>query len=39
MADLIVDGSIKDIVDDLFQDQYRGSLLIPDAYEAEEFFP
>lgn len=39
MADLIVDGSIKDIVDDLFQDQYRGSLVIPDAYEAEEFFP
>ena len=39
MADLIVNGSIKDIVDDLFQDQYRGSLLIPDAYEAEEFFP
>jgi PAS domain S-box-containing protein len=39
MADLIVDGSIKEIVDDLYQNQYRGSLVVPDAYEAEGFFP
>lgn len=39
LADRIVDGSIVDIVEDFFQDQYRSSLLIPDAYEAEEFFP
>jgi two-component system, NtrC family, sensor kinase len=39
MVDLIVDGTITGLVEDLFQDQYRSSLVIPDAYEAEEFFP
>ncbi|WP_210545528.1 PAS domain-containing protein [Rhodoferax sp. PAMC 29310] len=39
LADRIVDGSIVDIVEDFFQDQYRSSLVIPDAYEAEELFP
>lgn len=39
MADLIVDGSIKELIDDLYQNRYRSSLAIPDAYEAEGFFP
>jgi signal transduction histidine kinase len=39
MADLIVDGSMKAIIDDLYQNNYRSSLVIPDAYEAEGFFP
>ena len=39
MADLVVDGSIKDIIDDLYQNTYRNSLSVPDAYEAEGFFP
>jgi two-component system NtrC family sensor kinase len=39
MADLIVDGAMKEIIDDFYQNTYRSSLLIPDAYEAESFFP
>lgn len=39
MADLIVDGAIKEIIDDLYQNKYRSSLTVPDAYEAEGFFP
>lgn len=39
MADLIVDGAIKEIVDDLYQNTYRSSLTVADAYEAEAFFP
>ena len=39
MADLIVDGAMRDIISDLYQNRYRGSLVIPDAYEAESFFP
>ncbi len=39
MADLIVDGAIKEIIDDLYQSSYRSSLSVPDAYEAEGFFP
>ena len=39
MADLIVDGAMKEIIDDLYQNKYRASLLIADAYEAEGFFP
>lgn len=39
MADLVVDGSMKEIIDDLYQNTYRGSLVLPDAYEAEGFFP
>lgn len=38
MADLIVDGIMKEIADDLYQSEYRGSLLVPDAYESEGFF-
>lgn len=39
MADLIVNGAMIDIISDLYQNTYRSSLIIPDAYEAEEFFP
>jgi two-component system, NtrC family, sensor kinase len=39
MADLIVDGAMADIISDLYQNAYRGSLTIPEAYEAEGFFP
>ncbi|WP_342620478.1 ATP-binding protein [Rhodoferax sp. GW822-FHT02A01] len=39
MADLIVDGSMESIVADLYENRYRNSLVIPDAYEAEGFFP
>ncbi len=39
MADLIVDGAMEDILSDFYQNRYRGSLVIPDAYEAEGFFP
>lgn len=38
MADLIVDGKMKEVADDLYQSEYRGSLLVPDAYESEGFF-
>jgi two-component system, NtrC family, sensor kinase len=38
MADLIVDGAMADIISDLYQNAYRGSLTIPEAYEAEGFF-
>ncbi|MBC7917254.1 MAG: PAS domain-containing protein [Rhodoferax sp.] len=39
MADLIIDGAMVSIISDLYQNNYRGSLAIPDAYEAEGFFP
>jgi two-component system NtrC family sensor kinase len=39
MADLIVDGAMQDIIDDLYQNNYRSSMVIPDAYESEGFFP
>jgi signal transduction histidine kinase len=39
MADLIVDGAMTEIIDDFYQNKYRASLLIADAYEAEGFFP
>ena len=38
MADLIVDGAMIDIISDLYQNAYRNSLIIPEAYEAEGFF-
>lgn len=37
LADLIVDGKIQSMVDDLYQSQYRSSLKIPGAFEGEEF--
>lgn len=39
MADLIVDGAMEEILNDLYQNRYRRSLVIPDAYEAEGHFP
>ena len=39
MADLIVDGAMEDILEDLYQNRYRRSLTVPDAYEAEGHFP
>ncbi len=39
MADLIVDGAMTEIIEDLYQNRYRSSLVVPDAYEAEGFFP
>jgi two-component system NtrC family sensor kinase len=39
MADLIVDGAMDNILADFYQNGYRRSLAIPDAYEAEGFFP
>jgi two-component system, NtrC family, sensor kinase len=39
MADLIVDGGMKGLIDDLYQNKYRSSLVVPEAYEAEGFFP
>jgi len=39
MADLIVDGAMAEIIEDLYQNRYRSSLVVPDAYEAEDFFP
>lgn len=39
MADLIVEGAMESIMEDLYQNRYRRSLNIPDAYEAEDFFP
>jgi two-component system NtrC family sensor kinase len=39
MADLIIDGAMIDIISDLYQNTYRSSLTIPEAYEAEGFFP
>jgi len=39
MADLIVDGSIEAQIDIYYHDIYRRSRTIPDAFEAEAFFP
>lgn len=39
MADLIVSGSLEAMVDTYYQDKFKRSSLIPDAFEAEDFFP
>lgn len=39
MADLIVDGSLSVHFSTYYQDNHRRSETIPDAYEAEDFFP
>jgi len=39
MADLIVDGSIEDRIDTYYHDIHRRSRTVPDAFEAESFFP
>ncbi len=38
MADLIVDGAMENILSDFYQNRFRRSSVIPDAYEAEGFF-
>lgn len=39
MADLIVSASLEEMVDTYYQDKFKRSGLIPDAFEAEDFFP
>lgn len=39
MADLVVDGVLEDGVDRYYHGKFSKSALIPDAYEAEDFFP
>lgn len=39
MADLIVSGRIEEMVDTYYQDKFKRSGLIPEAFEAEDFFP
>lgn len=39
MADLVVDGVLEEGVDRYYHGKFSRSLLIPDAYEAEDFFP
>ena len=39
MADLIVDGAMEDLVTNYYAGKFRRSPLIPNAYEAEDFFP
>lgn len=39
MVDLIVDGRMQALADDLYQNKYRASLLVPGAFESEAFFP
>lgn len=39
MADLIVDGSLSENMEQHYHNKYSRSLIIPDAYEAESFFP
>jgi signal transduction histidine kinase len=38
MADLIVDSAMEAIISDFYQNRFRSSSTIPDAYEAEGFF-
>lgn len=39
LADLIIDGGHDADIQHYYQDKFRQSELIPDAYEAEDFFP
>ena len=39
MADLIVSGCMEEMVDTYYQDISKRSSLIPEAFEAEDFFP
>jgi signal transduction histidine kinase len=39
MADLIVSASLDAMVDTYYPDKFKRSSLIPDAFEAEDFFP
>ncbi len=39
LANLILDGSLDENLERLYRNKYRRSTIIPDAYEAEGFFP
>jgi len=39
MADLIVDGSLEERIDSYYHNIFRRSPTVPDAFEAESFFP
>lgn len=39
MADLVVSGELEAGIETYYADKYRRSLVIPGAYEAEDFFP
>ena len=39
LADLMVDGACEDVIDIFYQGKCDRSSLLPDAYEAEDFFP
>ena len=39
LADLIVDGAMDDLVANYYSGKFHRSLLIPNAFEAEDFFP
>jgi diguanylate cyclase (GGDEF)-like protein len=39
MADLVLDDADEGVVDRLYHGRFRRSMLIPGAYEAEDFFP
>ncbi|MDE2442325.1 MAG: PAS domain-containing protein, partial [Betaproteobacteria bacterium] len=39
MADLVVDGVLDDAVERYYHGKFSRSVLIDDAYEAEDFFP
>jgi two-component system NtrC family sensor kinase len=39
MVDLIVSGSMEQMAGAYYQDKFKRSSLIPDAFEAEDFFP
>lgn len=39
LADLIVSGTVDEVVDTYYPKKFRRSVLVPGAYEAEDFFP
>ena len=39
LADLIVDGGPEDVIGSLYTGRFRRSEIVPDAYEAEDYFP
>ncbi len=39
LADLIVAGTVEELIDTYYHDKFMRSSLIPGAYEAEDFFP
>ena len=39
LADLVVDCSIEEVIAEYYQDKYEKSVLVDNAYEAQDFFP